>query len=309
MKKNKRVVSVSTMKGRFAGEKRKVVEALSQPESEWEDEEEDVKGDQARAAAVRAEEEAQKEREMFAKQQIYGSKPSEGLLTGMFKRGGSMVDLAAQAPAPPSPISRSKSVLAIPAAMVSPTRAVFTQANVELESSGDESDDDYLASSQVQRKIVAMTSKQAQPLTPTTRRRTIIMREMSESLRQSESWPNLLTQDIVLERQKSSTRINTMAPSRSSSAVDLTSSYDHGVPLERHNSQPVLERRRPTVLGGFLRPLTRVDPVTVQGSAILSASPEAPAMMRRSTESGIMERERRARRADSMDTSYRSHGW
>jgi hypothetical protein len=111
----------------------------------------------------------------------------------------------------------------------------------------------------------------------------------------------------VHERQKSSTRVNTLAaPSRSSSAVDLSTGYDHGEPLERHASQPVTERRRPTVLGGFLKPLTRVDPVTVQA---VSGSPTAPAMTRRATEDGTMERERRTRRSDTMDTSYRTHGW
>lgn len=44
---------------------------------------------------IEAELEAQKKREMFAKQQIFGAKPTqgEGLLSGIFKKGGSMVDL------------------------------------------------------------------------------------------------------------------------------------------------------------------------------------------------------------------------
>jgi hypothetical protein len=44
---------------------------------------------------IEAELEAQKKREMFAKQHIFGAKPaqSEGLLSGIFKKGGSMVDL------------------------------------------------------------------------------------------------------------------------------------------------------------------------------------------------------------------------
>jgi hypothetical protein len=97
-KKSKRTVSVSNIKGKFAAEKRKAAAALVRPESDWEDEDE-------------PEEEAQREREMFAKQQIFGSKPSEGLLTGMFKRGGSMVDLGVQTV---QPLSRSKSVAAMP---------------------------------------------------------------------------------------------------------------------------------------------------------------------------------------------------
>lgn len=72
-----------------------------------------------------------------------------------------------------------------------------------MESSGEESDDDYLATSQTKRKIEELSAKQnvkAQlvpgqrldengvvlPTSPTTKRREIIMREMSESLRRSE---------------------------------------------------------------------------------------------------------------------------
>ena len=75
--------------------------------------------------------------------------------------------------------------------------------SVVLESSGEDSDDDYLATSETQRKIAELAAKRdakAQPvpvtphldengivqaLSPTTKRRTIIMREMSESLRRS----------------------------------------------------------------------------------------------------------------------------
>jgi hypothetical protein len=113
------------------------------------------------------------------------------------------------------------------------------------------------------------------------------------------------------------------------------------------SSQPHPPRRPgSTVLGGgFLRPLTRVGnnlspisrtqssatlvtPVIAQGPSLLahtkSPSPlgggergyEAPAMMRRSTEGdprdlgGSEQRKRElARRSDTMDTSYRAHGW
>jgi hypothetical protein len=49
----------------------------------------------AERARIEAELEAQRKREMFAKQQIFGKAPvaMTGLLTGMFKSGGSMVDL------------------------------------------------------------------------------------------------------------------------------------------------------------------------------------------------------------------------
>jgi hypothetical protein len=81
-----------------------------------------------------------------------------------------------------------------------------------MESSDEESgDDDYLATSRTNRKLAELVAKRqgraqalpqpqpiaagfqldehgvVQPLSPTTRRRTIIMREMSESLRRSKS--------------------------------------------------------------------------------------------------------------------------
>ncbi|WVF72055.1 hypothetical protein IAT40_006867 [Kwoniella sp. CBS 6097] len=130
------------------------------------------------------------------------------------------------------------------------------------------------------------------PMSPTTRRRNIIMAEMSESLRRN----------VVLEREKSSGGVrasggasarvrpppstHTSRMSTHSSAVNLTQ-YARGEPLERHNSHPTRgshdssqpsshtgamapppppppdpQRRRttPNILGGgnFLRPLTRV---------------------------------------------------
>ena len=74
---------------------------------------------------------------------------------------------------------------------------------VVLESSDEDTEDDYLANSQTQRKIAELAAKRnnkmqtatggipmaengiVQPLSPTTRRRGIIMKEMSESLRHS----------------------------------------------------------------------------------------------------------------------------
>jgi hypothetical protein len=49
----------------------------------------------AERAKIEAELDAQRKREMFAKQEIFGKKPvrGQGLLTGMFKTGGSMIDL------------------------------------------------------------------------------------------------------------------------------------------------------------------------------------------------------------------------
>ncbi|KAK4685571.1 hypothetical protein P7C73_g4574, partial [Tremellales sp. Uapishka_1] len=357
----------------------------------------------AERAKIDAELEAQRQREMFAKRQIFGDRstdrPAEGLLTGMFKRGGSMVDLSAVPPAirrnptsanitslgrSPNPnFLRSKSAVAIPvqtgvsvtaATMKPPKRGSDERrppAGIVLESSGEESEDDsYLASSLTQRKIAELAARRdartqtqpvprpmdsgvvmddngvVQPLSPTTRRRTIIMREMSESLRRN----------IILERNMTSIRANpstqqplnsrpaplgtSRLPVTSSSAVNLTQ-YAHGAPLQRVTSQPSNEPRRksqPTVLGGgFLRPLTRVgenSPIgrthssaTLSGpSQSRSASPilpvpgdglEAPAMMRRSTDGDglqMQERERErkrelARRSGTMDTSYRLHGW
>lgn len=162
--KEKRHVSLSTMRGKFGMEKRKAAEALRAKDegSGWEDDDEEAaedwsdedspvkatsparslgeiarqisrpeltrqvsrrtppkhyppppaptplrkmsKKERLAAAAdrvkIEAELDAQRKREMFAKQQIFGSKsrsPGEGLLTGLFKRGGSMVDLVSPA--------------------------------------------------------------------------------------------------------------------------------------------------------------------------------------------------------------------
>ncbi|WVQ98882.1 hypothetical protein IAU59_006013 [Kwoniella sp. CBS 9459] len=204
------------------------------------------------------------------------------------------------------------------------------KAAAELESSDEESDDDvnYLNTTQTKQKLAELAAKrdakttvqtqpqpaaapatipQAQalpagprlnehgvvtPMSPTTRRRTIIMSEMSESLRRN----------VVLEREKSSggrgstggaaTRARPLHSTQTSlvpthsSAVNLTQ-YARGEPLERHNSHPTRgshdtsqpsshtgamappppappdpQRRRttPNILAGgnFLRPLTRV---------------------------------------------------
>lgn len=51
---------------------------------------------EAERAKIEAELDAQRKREMFAKQQIFGTK-TDGLLTGMFQRGASMVDLVGRA--------------------------------------------------------------------------------------------------------------------------------------------------------------------------------------------------------------------
>ncbi|WVR05307.1 hypothetical protein IAU60_002321 [Kwoniella sp. DSM 27419] len=202
-------------------------------------------------------------------------------------------------------------------------KAKAALAAAELESSDEESDDDanYLNTTQTKAKLAALAAKReakvqsdpnvtapspglpaqalpagprlnefgvVTPMSPTTRRRTIIMSEMSESLRRN----------VVLEREKSSTGIRAVNGGRArpplpthrsglmthSSAVNLTQ-YAQGEPLERHNSHPTRgshessqpsshsgampppppvepQRRRttPNILGGgnFLRPLTRV---------------------------------------------------
>ena len=62
------------------------------------------KEDRVAAAAERrrieADLDAQRKREMFAKQQIFGKGPEQGLLSGMIKAGGSMVDLVSIAVSP-----------------------------------------------------------------------------------------------------------------------------------------------------------------------------------------------------------------
>lgn len=206
---------------------------------------------QAEKARLEAEREAQRQREMFAKQQIFGHpQGGEGLLTRQFKTGKSMVDLTKageESSAPPglrrapthanfstmgqSPtagppnLMRSKSTAAMPVQTgVSVTSRRSHNSGhsdekrgpegVEMESSDESDEDDYLASTAVERKLNQLAAKRAakdsgansvpivpngnasgqaldengvvRPLSPTTRRRTIIMREMSESLRRSE---------------------------------------------------------------------------------------------------------------------------
>ena len=155
-----------------------------------------------------------------------------------------------------------------------------------MESSDEDTgDDDYLATSQTQRKIAELTTKRdakahplpaghrldengvVQPLSPTTRRRGIIMREMSESLRHSE-WCRhqpefeVILADLILERQKSSsgtTRLNLLgqqptrpAPSIHTSILPARNSalnleqHTHLAPLARHRSQPLIHNPAPT---------------------------------------------------------------
>jgi len=216
-----------------------------------------------------------------------------------------------------------------------------------LESSDEDSDDDYLANSQTQRKLDELIAKRVQPQasqpsqpsqpaqpvdtpiqasSPTTRRRQIIMREMSESLRRN----------LILERQKSSSSQNSVVsrppPSTHTSQLPARAaaiSLIHvGVALERQISQPgPLARRSGGVLGGgFLKPLTRVggegdtslsrtqsSANLTQGSPTTAAPSEAPMMQRRLTDGDgrLSETTRRAesRRSETRDTSYRSHGW
>lgn len=242
-----------------------------------------------------------------------------------------------------------------------------------LESTDEDSDaDNYLATSSTQRKLEALVTKRnkapsPQPVpvaSPTTDRRGMIMREMSESLRRSKPMPELLTHnvvrsigqatewrliisaDLILERQKSSTNL---------AKHNTTQSQDRPPPIAR-----------PSVLGGgFLRPLTRVghghgnananangagasttaitrtqSTATLVGSHSHSPSgvtlgpaighgqpePQAPPMMRSNTEGGRsragpsgtntglgtsvkVDRSELQRRSETMDTSYRMHGW
>lgn len=184
--------------------------------------------------------------------------------------------------------------------------------------STDEDSDDYLATSTTRRKLEALAAKRdksaVQPIpvgSPTTDRRAMITREMSESLRKSESlWNQALTHadiddvDIILERQKSSTN------------------------LVRFRPDQVPPATRPSVLGGgFLRPLTRVGNASTtslnrtQSTTNFDTSPTSPAppMTRSNTEGGggispvdaavINKRAELQRRSETMDTSYRMHGW
>lgn len=132
----RRNVSLSTMKGKFHAEKRRIAEELAAKEEDggWEDDEEGTEDEgwldedspvpiwrrksstratppppaptplrqmskrerqaaAAERARIEAELDAQQKREMFAKQQIFGRPGPSGLLSGMLKAGGSMVDL------------------------------------------------------------------------------------------------------------------------------------------------------------------------------------------------------------------------
>ena len=63
-------------------------------EDEWSDEPDEPKPKATiPKGKAKEQDEAQKKREMFAKQQIFGKGPSPGLLSGIFRTGGSMVDL------------------------------------------------------------------------------------------------------------------------------------------------------------------------------------------------------------------------
>ena len=81
----RRNVSLSTMRGKFQAEKRRMAEVLKDSDDDWSDESVVLP---SKSKERQKEEEA---REMFAKQQIFGNS-TPGLLSGMFK-GGSMVDL------------------------------------------------------------------------------------------------------------------------------------------------------------------------------------------------------------------------
>lgn len=195
-------------------------------------------------------------------------------------------------------------------------RAMLQQDHLE---STDEDSDDYLATSTTRRKLEELAAKRAKPAiqpipvgSPTTDRRAMISREMSESLRKSESWSSCYvvrnqgayqTTDIILERQKSSTNLVRFRPDQAPTAS------------------------RPSVLGGgFLRPLTRVGNSSTtslnrtQSTANFDASPTSPAppMTRSNTVGGsgtspgaaaLDKRAELQRRSETMDTSYRMHGW
>lgn len=288
----------------------------------------------AEKARIEAEKEAQRKREMFAKQQIFGAPKTaqgEGLITRTFRSGKSMVDLTqideddtgapsaalrrapthtaltnlGRSPAPaPSGLARTKSAVAMPVQSgvsvtsrshisgtgTSEERRTSGPDGLEMESSDEDSEDDnYLASSQVQRKLDELAAKRekrvmipqpppsavaavadnlddqgvVRPLSPTTRRRTIIMREMSESLRRSELGQQRRRRhvhrnptdptDIILEREKSSGRTSNFGQTRPppsvhtsrlptvSSAVNLAQYSGHhggyGAPLQRQRSQ------------------------------------------------------------------------
>ncbi|ORY27178.1 hypothetical protein BCR39DRAFT_238711 [Naematelia encephala] len=360
---------------------------------------------------------ARTKREMFAKKQIFGSRNNEeGLLSGMFKRGASMVDLTAPAnsrPLRPSPthvhlpsmshsplagpsLLRSKSAVAMPiqtgvSVTVSPhgvmgrssdhssydkktssqgsARKKRAPSGVVLETSDEESaaEDNYLATSSTQRKLQELVAKKqktqpvpqqsngpgaemddpdldesgvVKPISPKTRRRQIIVREMSESLRTN----------VVLERQKSSANVQRQGsfaharpppsmhtshlPTRGS-AVNLSQLPSLGPPLSRASSQPAIShpehnlgtsspsphgppaleplrrRTQPNVLGGgFLRPLTRVGDTAglnrTQSSANLSSpgSSDGPSPARSDIVYEAPAMVRRSTDGDPRESSY-----
>ena len=224
---------------------------------------------------------------------------------------------------------------------------ILPPSEEQLETTDEESQDDTLANENtkqklaqlVQRKEAAKVAKSksinsipsgseenrssipiAMATSPTTDRRAMITRELSESLRKSKSLINPRTKlipDLILERQKSSTSLST---------------YRHAHP---HIHQPDPTHPRPSALGrGLLRPLTRTETSTPtrelsraktsanlhrpQSSADLTLLPESaqpPPMTRSNTLAGHAGddwQERRAeivRRTLADDTGYRSHGW
>ena len=93
-------------------------------EDEWSDEPDEPKykpkTGKAKAKA-KEQDEAQKKREMFAKQQIFGKGPSPGLLSGMLRTGGSMVDLVGHPTTDTADRSRPKRLAQTPVMRPSPT--------------------------------------------------------------------------------------------------------------------------------------------------------------------------------------------
>jgi hypothetical protein len=212
---------------------------------------------------IEAELDAQRKREMFAKQQIFGQ--PKGLLSMALQRGASLVDLQAAGTSPQDPSSnnqaqkrssgtthgfgqspgpsllRSKSAVAIPVQtgvsvtvskplarptprtsplqqVTAPATNANTRARIlppseeQLETTDEESEDDYLATETTKQKLeqlvkrkeeakiaksksslgsehdsIITTPIQAIPVasSPTTDRRAMITRELSESLRKS----------------------------------------------------------------------------------------------------------------------------
>ena len=228
---------------------------------------------------------------------------------------------------------------------------ILPPSEEQLETTDEESQDDTLANENtkqkldqlLQRKEAAKVAKSkginsigsgleatnrtsvapvAMASSPTTDRRAMITRELSESLRKSESFSNptmsnkswKLISDLILERQKSSTSLST---------------YRHAPAHHPDPNQP-----RPNVLGrGLLRPMTRTETSSPTGqlnraktsvnlhrpqsSANLTISPgeQPPPMTRSNTLAGDGDNDWEARRAEVIrrsladDTGYRSHGW